>query len=66
MRNQEKHMLYVLDTHVLIWYFIGSHRLHPKLREKIGYHSDSRRPLISSHYRLSRGIGYCRKRAGRV
>jgi PIN domain nuclease of toxin-antitoxin system len=35
MRNQEKHILYVLDTHVLIWYFIGSHRLHPKLREKI-------------------------------
>ena len=35
MRNQGKHMLYVLDTHVLIWYFIGSHRLHQKLREKI-------------------------------
>jgi PIN domain nuclease of toxin-antitoxin system len=35
MRNQEKNMLYVLDTHVLIWYFIGSHRLHPKLKEKI-------------------------------
>lgn len=28
-------MLYVLDTHVLIWYFIGSNRLHNKLRERI-------------------------------
>jgi len=28
-------MLYILDTHVLIWYFIGSKRLHKKLREKI-------------------------------
>jgi PIN domain nuclease of toxin-antitoxin system len=35
MRNKEKNMLYVLDTHVLIWYFIGSHRLHSKLKEKI-------------------------------
>src|SRR4030042_4160371 len=35
MRNQEKHMLYVLDTHVLIWYFIGSKRLQKKLKEKI-------------------------------
>jgi predicted nucleic acid-binding protein len=35
MRNLGKHMLYILDTHVLIWYFIGSHRLHSKLREKI-------------------------------
>ena len=28
-------MLYILDTHVLIWYFIGSNRLHPKIKEKI-------------------------------
>lgn len=28
-------MLYVLDTHVLIWYFIGSKRLHRELRERI-------------------------------
>ena len=35
MRNLEERMLYILDTHVLIWYFIGSNRLHPKLREKI-------------------------------
>ena len=28
-------MIYVLDTHVLIWYFIGSKRLKRKLREKI-------------------------------
>ncbi len=28
-------MLYVLDTHVLIWYFIGSKRLHKDIREKI-------------------------------
>ena len=27
--------LYVLDTHVLIWYFIGSKRLKPALRDKI-------------------------------
>lgn len=27
--------LYVIDTHVLIWYFIGSKRLKPALREKI-------------------------------
>jgi len=35
MSNQEKNILYVLDTHVLIWYFIGSKRLHNTLREKI-------------------------------
>src|SRR3989337_2097873 len=35
MINQEKNILYVLDTHVLIWYFIGSTRLHKKLKEKI-------------------------------
>jgi PIN domain nuclease of toxin-antitoxin system len=28
-------MLYVIDTHVLIWYFIGSKRLSKKLRDKI-------------------------------
>jgi PIN domain nuclease of toxin-antitoxin system len=27
--------LYVVDTHVLIWYFIGSERLHLAVREKI-------------------------------
>lgn len=27
--------LYVIDTHVLIWYFTGSKRLKPALREKI-------------------------------
>jgi PIN domain nuclease of toxin-antitoxin system len=28
-------MLYVLDTHVLIWYFIGSKRLSQELKERI-------------------------------
>lgn len=28
-------MLYVLDTRVLIWYFIGSRRLRGELRERI-------------------------------
>jgi PIN domain nuclease of toxin-antitoxin system len=27
--------LYVVDTHVLIWYFTGNKRLKPALREKI-------------------------------
>ena len=27
--------IYVLDTHVLIWYFIGSKRLNIKLKERI-------------------------------
>ena len=27
--------LYVIDTHVLIWYFTGNKRLKPALREKI-------------------------------
>ena len=27
--------LYVVDTHVLIWYFTGSKRLKPALREKL-------------------------------
>lgn len=35
MSSRETKMLYVLDTHVLIWYFIGSKRLHKKLVEKI-------------------------------
>jgi len=28
-------MLYVIDTHVLLWYFLGSKRLRSELREKI-------------------------------
>lgn len=28
-------MIYILDTHVLIWYFIGSNRLKRTLKEKI-------------------------------
>lgn len=28
-------VLYVLDTHVLIWYFIGSRRLRGELKERI-------------------------------
>lgn len=28
-------MIYVLDTHILIWYFIGSKHLKTKLKEKI-------------------------------
>jgi len=28
-------MIYVLDTHILIWYFIGSKRLKGGLKEKI-------------------------------
>ena len=28
-------MIYVLDTHILIWYFIGSRRLKRELKEKI-------------------------------
>jgi len=31
----EEPTLYVLDTHVLIWYFIGSNRLRQKLKERI-------------------------------
>jgi len=31
----EEPTLYVLDTHVLIWYFIGSNRLGQKLKERI-------------------------------
>ena len=35
MSSQETNMLCVVDTHVLIWYFIGSKRLHKKLKERI-------------------------------
>ena len=28
-------MIYVLDTHVLIWYFIGSKRLKSEIKERI-------------------------------
>ena len=35
MSSHETNMLCVVDTHVLIWYFIGSNRLHNKLRERI-------------------------------
>jgi PIN domain nuclease of toxin-antitoxin system len=28
-------MIHTLDTHILIWYFIGSKRLHTKIKEKI-------------------------------
>jgi PIN domain nuclease of toxin-antitoxin system len=30
-----KELLYVVDTHVLIWYFTGSTRLLPALKERI-------------------------------
>ncbi len=33
MSGQKPGHLYVIDTHVLIWYFIGSSRLHKKLKE---------------------------------
>ncbi|OGW06656.1 MAG: hypothetical protein A2889_04000 [Nitrospinae bacterium RIFCSPLOWO2_01_FULL_39_10] len=35
MSNQEKNILYVIDTHVLIWYFIGSKHLSNELRQRI-------------------------------
>ena len=35
MSSHETNMLCVVDTHVLVWYFIGSKRLHKKLKEKI-------------------------------
>jgi len=35
MKKNEEISLYVLDTHILIWYFIGSPRLPKKLKEKI-------------------------------
>lgn len=35
MSDREKSIIYVLDTHVLIWYFIGSNRLPKELRERI-------------------------------
>jgi PIN domain nuclease of toxin-antitoxin system len=31
----DKPLLYVLDTHVLIWYFIGSKRLTAEVKERI-------------------------------
>lgn len=35
MNPDEPAMLYVLDTHVLIWYFTGNQRLSQTLRDKI-------------------------------
>jgi len=35
MSSLETNMLCVVDTHVLIWYFMGSKRLHKKLKERI-------------------------------
>lgn len=35
MKNPGEDILYILDTHVLIWYFTGSKRLHKKLKENI-------------------------------
>ncbi len=35
MNSPGMNTLYVVDTHVLIWYFIGSKRLQKKLKEKI-------------------------------
>lgn len=35
MKNLREDILYVLDTHVLIWYFTGSKHLHKKLKESI-------------------------------
>lgn len=34
MKNQEKD-IYVLDTHILIWYFTGNERLQQKCKERI-------------------------------
>lgn len=30
-----ENLLYVIDTHVLVWYFIGSERLESKLKKQI-------------------------------
>jgi PIN domain nuclease of toxin-antitoxin system len=35
MNSAGMNTLYVVDTHVLIWYFTGSKRLEKKLKEKI-------------------------------
>jgi len=35
MSSHETNMLCVVDTHVLVWYFIGSKRLNKKLKDKI-------------------------------
>lgn len=34
-RKMAKGQVYVVDTHVLIWYFIGSKRLEQKLKNRI-------------------------------
>ena len=40
-------MVYVMDTHVLIWYFIGSKRLKRELKEKIeGIRNEGGRLLV--------------------
>ena len=56
--------LYVVDTHVLIWYFIGSKRLQKKLKEKIDAGPEFRRATVSSDHRFSRSLRYCRKKDG--
>lgn len=54
--------LYVLDTHVLIWYFIGSPRLHTVLRDLIDQIRNEGGHLLVPTITLSEALTIAEKR----
>lgn len=64
MSNHEMNMLYILDTHVLIWYFIGSKLLHKKIRDKIDETRSQRGRLLVPTIVLAEALNIAEK--GRV
>jgi len=64
MSNYEINMLYILDTHVLIWYFIGSKLLHKKIRDKIDDIRSQRGRLLVPTIVLAEALNIAEK--GRV
>ena len=58
-------MLYVLDTHVLIWYFIGSTRLKRAVKEKIEeIRSTGGRLLVPANDRTCESTDDCGEEEG--
>lgn len=64
MSNHDMNMLYILDTHVLIWYFIGSKLLHKKIRDKIDETRSQRGRLLVPTIVLAEALNIAEK--GRV
>lgn len=58
---REKQSLYVLDTHILIWYFIGSKRLKDEIKKQIDEVRNSDGKLLIPTIVLSEALDIAEK-----